>query len=302
MTIFLPVAGIDVNLLLIIGIGVFVGFIQGLLGSGGFLLTPLLIMSGVSPTVAAATGINAIVGASVSGTYAHLKAGNVDVKMGILMLIGGVAGGGAGTVVVKILRALGNLDVVIILCYVVFMAIIGVIMFVEGLSSRVTGEADSKKDSAVMRWFGRLPFRSRFKTSDVETSILSPLLLGGFVGILAAIMGVGGGFFLLPAMTYFLGMPMQVVVGTVLFQMLFTSGSVTFMQAALNHNVDAILAALLLVGSTMGAQLGARLVRHLKSDQLKLAFSLMVMAMSIKMLNDLLVSPAFFLVELGGRR
>jgi uncharacterized membrane protein YfcA len=302
MAIFLPVAGIDVNLLLIIGIGVFVGFIQGLLGSGGFLLTPLLIMSGVSPTVAAATGINAIVGASVSGTYAHLKEGNVDVKMGLLMLIGGVAGGGAGTVVVKILRALGNLDVVIILSYVVFMAIIGVVMFVEGLSSQVTGEADSKKDSAVTRWLGRLPFRTRFKTSDVETSILSPLLLGGFVGILAAIMGVGGGFFLLPAMTYFLGMPMQVVVGTVLFQMLFTSGSITFMQAALNHNVDAILAALLLMGTTMGAQLGARLVRHLKSDQLKLAFSLMVMAMSIKMLNDLLVSPAFFLVELGGRR
>jgi uncharacterized protein len=302
MTIFLPVAGIDVNLLLIIGIGVFVGFVQGMLGSGGFLLTPLLIMSGISPTVAAATGICAIVGASVSGTFAHLKAGNVDVKMGILMLIGGVLGGGIGTVIVKILRALGNLDVVIILCYVVFMAIIGVIMFVEGLSSQVKGEDDSKKDSPVMRWLAKLPLRTQFKTSGVETSILSPLLLGGFVGILAAIMGVGGGFFLLPAMTYFLGMPMQVVVGTVLFQMLFTSGSVTFMQAALNHNVDAILAALLLMGSTMGAQLGAKLVRHLKADQLKLVFSLMVMAMAIKMLNDLLASPVFFLLEIGGRR
>ncbi len=302
MTIFLPVAGIDVNLFLLIGIGALVGFIQGLLGSGGFLLTPLLIMMGVSPTVAAASGINAIVGASVSGTFTHLKAGNVDVKMGVLMLAGGVAGGGAGTVLVKILRALGNLDVVIILCYVVFMAVIGVVMFVEGLSSRVRGDTGGRPDSAVIRWLGRLPFRTTFKVSGVETSALAPLLLGGFVGVLAAVMGVGGGFFLIPAMTYFLGMPMQVVVGTVLFQMLFTSGSVTFMQAAVNHNVDAILAAVLLVGSTLGAQLGARLVRHLKADQLKVAFSLMVLAMSVKMLNDLLVAPAFFLVELGGRR
>jgi hypothetical protein len=302
MNIFLPVAGIDVNLLLIIGIGVFVGFVQGLLGSGGFLLTPLLIMLGVSPTVAAASGINAIVGASVSGTFAHLKAGNVDVKMGLFMLVGGIAGGGAGTIIVKILRAMGNLDVVIILCYVIFMAVIGVIMFVEGLSSRVKGESESPGESPVMRWLGKLPFRTHFKVSGVETSALAPLLLGGFVGVLAAIMGVGGGFFLIPAMTYFLGMPMQVVVGTVLFQMLFTSGSVTFMQAAVNHNVDAILAAILLVGTTLGAQLGARLVRRLKADQLKVAFSLMVLAMSVKMLNDLLVAPAFFLVELGGRR
>ncbi len=302
MTIFLPVAGIDVNLFLIIGIGALVGFIQGLLGSGGFLLTPLLIMMGVSPTVAAASGINAIVGASVSGTFTHLKAGNVDVKMGLLMLAGGVAGGGAGTILVKILRAMGNLDVVIILCYVIFMAVIGVIMFVEGLSSRVKGDTGGRPDSAVIRWLGRLPFRTTFKVSGVQTSALAPLLLGGFVGVLAAVMGVGGGFFLIPAMTYFLGMPMQVVVGTVLFQMLFTSGSVTFMQAAVNHNVDAILAAVLLVGATLGAQLGARLVRRLKADQLKVAFSLMVLAMSVKMLNDLLAAPAFFLVELGGRR
>ncbi|MEJ2367109.1 MAG: sulfite exporter TauE/SafE family protein [Acidobacteriota bacterium] len=302
MTIFLPVAGIDINLFLLIGVGAFVGFVQGLLGSGGFLLTPLLIMMGVNPAVATASGINAIVGASVSGTYTHLKAGHVDVKMGLLMLAGGVAGGGIGTILVKILRAMGNLDVVIILCYVVFMAVIGVIMFVEGLSSRVKGEEGSRGSSAVLKWMGRMPFQMHFKVSDVETSALAPLFLGGFVGILAAVMGVGGGFFLIPAMTFLLDMPMQVVVGTVLFQMLFTSGSVTFMQAAVNHNVDAILAAVLLVGSTLGAQMGARLVRRLKADQLKVAFSLMVMAMSIKMLNDLLVSPAFFLVELGARR
>jgi uncharacterized membrane protein YfcA len=302
MDIFLPVAGVDVNVLILVGVGIAVGFIQGMLGSGGFLLTPLLIMLGVSPSVSAASGVNAIVGASVSGTFTHLKARHVDMKLGLLMLIGGVTGGGIGTALVKILRALGNLDVVIILCYVVFMAVIGVTMFVGGLTSQVQGDVEEHRENAVQRFLGRLPFRVRFETAGVETSALAPLLLGGIVGILAAIMGVGGGFFLIPAMTYFLAMPMPVVVGTSLFQMLFTSASVTLMQAAVNHNVDAILAAALLVGSTVGAQLGARTVKHLKASQLKVAFSLLVLAMSLKFLNDLLQAPAVFLTVMGGHR
>jgi uncharacterized membrane protein YfcA len=300
--IYLPVAGMDINILWVLCAGVGVGFIQGLLGSGGFLLTPLLIMMGVSPAVAAASGINAIVGASVSGTIAHLKARNVDIKMGVLMLIGGTSGGALGTCIVKVLRAVGNLNLVILSCFVVFMAVIGVTVFVEGLSSRVQGEADVQRESSIQRLLKRLPLVTQFHTSGVETSVLAPLLLGGFVGILAAIMGVGGGFFLIPAMTYFLGMPMQVVVGTSLFQMLFTSASVTLMQAAMNHTVDAALAAMLLIGSTLGAQVGALAVHRLRADQLKVVFSLLVLAMALKMLNDLFSTPAFFLLELGGRQ
>jgi uncharacterized membrane protein YfcA len=298
MDFFFPVAGIDINVAVLICVGVAVGFVQGLLGSGGFLLTPLLIMMGVSPSVAAASGVNAIVGASVSGTFTHMRAGHVDMKLGLLMLIGGVIGGGVGTMIVKWLRSLGNLDIVIILCYVVFMAVIGVTMFVGGLTSQVQGEPRVKHDTAIHRFLRKLPFRTCFAVSGVETSLLSPLLMGGFVGALAAIMGVGGGFLLIPAMTFILGMPMSVVVGTCLFQMLFTSASVTLMQAGVNHTVDAFLAACLLIGSTFGAQLGARLVKRLDASQLKLAFSLLVLAMSLKLFNDLLEPPQVFLAAL----
>jgi uncharacterized membrane protein YfcA len=300
MDIFLPVASVNVNILLLVAMGGAVGFIQGMLGSGGFLLTPLLIMMGINPSVAAASGVNAIAGASVSGTLSHVRARHVDLKLGLLMLVGGVSGGGLGTALVKALRAMGNLDVVIILCYVVFMAVIGVTMFVGGLTSQVQGEKEEKRDTAVHRFLRRLPLRTRFETAGVETSALAPLLLGGIVGVLAAIMGVGGGFLLIPAMTFFLAIPMQVVVGTSLFQMLFTASSVTLMQAAVNHNVDAILAACLLVGSTLGAQLGAVAVRHLKASQLKVAFSMLVLTMSLKFFNDLLRAPVVFLAMLGG--
>lgn len=298
MDFFFPVAGIDINFLFLICVGAAVGFIQGMLGSGGFLLTPLLIMMGVSPSVAAASGVNAIVGASVSGTFTHLRAGHVDIKLGVLMLIGGVTGGGLGTMLVKLLRSIGNLDLVIILCYIVFMAVIGVTMFVGGLTSQVQGEPLERRETGIHRFLRRLPFRTRFTVSGVETSALAPLLMGGFVGALAAIMGVGGGFLLIPAMAFFLSMPMPVVVGTCLFQMLFTSASVTLMQAGINHTVDAFLAACLLVGSTFGAQLGARIVKRLNAGQLKLAFSLLILAMSLKFLNDLLAPPPAFLTAL----
>ncbi len=297
--VFLPVASVDVNALLLVGVGATVGFVQGMLGSGGFLLTPLLIMMGISPRVAAASAVCAIAGASVSGTFTHLRAGNVDKKMGLLLLVGGVTGGAIGTVLTRVLRELGNLDVVIILCYVLFMAVIGVSMFVGGLTSHVQGDVERPAETAVHRFLGRLPFRMRFETSGVETSLLSPLILGCVVGVLAAVMGVGGGFLLLPSMSYFLAMPMPVVVGTSLFQMLFTSASVTLMQAAVNHSVDAVLAAALLVGSTVGAQVGARAVAHLKGSQLKVAFSMIVLAMALKLLNDLMRAPAVFLVVTG---
>ena len=301
MDLFLPVAGMSVNLLLLLGLGALVGFLSGLLGvGGGFLLTPMLIMMGVSPVVSAASGTNAIVGASASGSLAHLRAGNVDVRMGLLMLAGGVLGGGAGTALVRSLRRTGNADVVIVFAYVVLLAVMGAVMFVEGLASQVKGEYETPRESAAYRWLRRLPLGLRFPASGVETSALAPLLLGALVGVLAALMGVGGGFFLIPAMTYLLAMPMRVAVGTSLFQMLFTSASVTLMQAAMNRSVDAFLALGLLVGSALGAQLGARLAKRLRGDQLKILLALLVLALSLKMFNDLLVMPPHFLAGPGG--
>ncbi|MEJ2678205.1 MAG: sulfite exporter TauE/SafE family protein [Gemmatimonadota bacterium] len=301
MHIYLPVGAMDINIAWLVCAGVGVGIVQGLLGSGGFLLTPLLIMLGVNPAVAAASGINAIAGASVSGSLAHLKAGNVDVKMGLLILAGGVSGGALGTRIVQVLRAVGNLDLVILSCYVVLMAVIGVMVFVEGLTSQVRGEEQRRRDSGVQRALRRLPLQMHFPVSGTQTSALAPFLLGAFVGVLAAIMGVGGGFILIPAMAYLLDMPMRVVVGTSLFQMLFTASSVTLMQAAVNHTVDVVLASILLIGTTLGAQLGARAAQHLRAAQLKVVFSLMVLAMSLKMLNGLLVAPPFLLKRLLGQ-
>ena len=301
MHVYLPVAAMDVNLVWVACAGIGVGVVQGLLGSGGFLLTPLLIMLGVTPAVATASGINAIVGASVSGTLTHLRVGNVDVRMGSLMLAGGVSGGALGTSIVKALRAVGNLDVVILSCYVIFMTLIGVMVFVEGLTSQVRGGSKGTRTSGVQRLLQRLPLQMRFTVSGIETSMLAPFLLGAFVGILAAIMGVGGGFILIPAMTYLLGMPMQVVVGTSLFQMLFTSSSVTLLQAAMNHTVDVVLASILLVGSALGAQLGARLGQHLRAHQLKVVFSLLVLGMSLKMLNGLFAAPESLFRQLVSR-
>ncbi len=301
MDIFLPVAGTSINAAVLVGAGVLVGFLSGLLGvGGGFLLTPLLIMLGIDPLVAAASGTNAIVGASASGTMAHLKARNVDLKMGTFMLVGGVVGGGAGTLLVRALRRAGNADVVIVLCYVTLLAVMGVVLFVEGLASQVKGEAEVRAESWGYRLLQRLPFSTSFPASGVTTSALAPVVLGFLVGVLAALLGVGGGFFLIPAMAYFLAMPMGLVVGTSLFQMLFTSAAVTIMQAAVNHSVDAFLAVGLLLGASVGAQGGARVARGLKGDQLKVVLALLLLALSVKMFDDLLVLPRHFLAAGGG--
>ncbi len=301
MTIFLPVAGISINVFLLIGVGAVVGFLSGVFGvGGGFLLTPLLIMLGIEPMVAAASDANQIVAASTSGAFAHYKEGNVDVKMGTLMLIGGVFGGGLGTFLIKVLRQTGNVDVVIRICYVVLLALVGATMLIESLTRPVSEDAVSKGDSWLDRVMIRLPWSTHFETSGVTTSALSPLLLGVLVGILAAIMGVGGGFLLIPTMTYLLRMPMRVVVGTSLFQMLFTAGATTVMQATVNHNVDIFLAIALLIGSSIGAQVGVRVGRHLSGKQLKIFLAVLVLALCVKMFLDLLIRPARILAQMGG--
>jgi len=309
--IYLPIAGSSVNTLLIFGMGGFVGLLSGIFGvGGGFLITPLLIWAGIPPTVAAASVSNGIVGASTSGTLAHYRMGNVDFKMGILLLIGGVIGGTVGVEIIKILMELGNADFLIKITYVIMLGLVGSYMFIESLQSLRKKEEfeewiekkkeEKEKESLYARIVKALPWQVKFEKSGVQFSVLVPLLLGTFVGILAAIMGVGGGFIMVPAMVYLLRMPMHVVVGTSLFQILFTCVDVTIMQARTNHIVDVILAILLLLGSTVGAQIGARISRRLKADQLKILLASIVLLVMIKMLLSLLLPPNIMIAYKGG--
>jgi uncharacterized membrane protein YfcA len=294
------------NILIPIGLGLTVGLLSGLFGvGGGFLMTPLLIMFGIPSTVAAATDANQIVAASSSGTYAHWKLGNVDFKMGTYLLIGGFSGGIVGVQAIKLLRAMGNADFAIKITYVLMLGIVGGYMFFESISSMQKKEKDTQvqgvnKESRLSKFLGALPFQTYFEKSGVTHSALVPIVLGAFVGILAAIMGVGGGFLMVPVMIYLLRMPMHVVVGTSLFQILFTCVEVTFLQAYTNHTVDFVLAILLLVGSTIGAQFGAVLGKRLKGDQLKVLLAGIILAMTLKIVFDLTSSPALLLAQAGG--
>ncbi len=304
---YLPIAGNSVNLLVILCLGGAVGLLSGIFGvGGGFLMTPLLIMFGIPPTVAAASDSNQIVGASTSGTLAHFRLGNVDFKMGILLLVGGVVGGTVGVQIIKVLRQLGNADFLINLTYVLMLGTIGSYMFVESLQSmrKVKKEFQPttrrKKESAYARILKSLPFQMEFPRSGIRLSALAPLVLGTLVGILAAIMGVGGGFVMVPVMVYMLRMPMHVVVGTSLFQILFTCMNVTIMQAWENHTVDFVLALLLLIGSSIGAQLGAKLGKKLRGDQLKILLASLVLIVMFKMLYELLARPEVLLAYVGG--
>lgn len=303
---YLPIAGNSVNMLVILGLGGGVGLLSGIFGvGGGFLMTPLLIMIGIPPTVAAATDSNQIVGASTSGTLAHFRLGNVDFKMGMLLLIGGVVGGTGGVQIIKILKQLGNADFLINITYVLMLGIIGSYMFAESLQSMRKPQKSfaaprEKKESLYGRVVRSLPWQMEFKRSGVRVSLLMPLVLGTLVGILAAIMGVGGGFIMVPVMVYLLRMPMHVVVGTSLFQILFTCVNVTIMQAWRNHTVDFVLALVLLIGSSIGAQLGAKLGKKLRGDQLKILLASLVLVVMVKMLYELLARPEVLLAYVGG--
>ena len=302
---YLPIAGSSINVLLIFSLGILVGLLSGIFGvGGGFLMTPLLIMIGVPPTVAAASDSNQIVGASTSGTLAHYRLGNVDFKMGILLLIGGVTGGTVGVQIIKILRAVGNADFLIQITYVLMLGFVGSYMFWESLQAlrkkKAAPEPPVAKDSRYARLLGKLPWQTNFETSGVRLSVLMPLGLGVFVGILAAIMGVGGGFIMVPVMVYLLRMPMHVVVGTSLFQILFTCIDVTIMQAYSNHTVDFVLALILLLGSTLGAQFGAKISKKLGGDQLKILLASIVLVVMVKMLLSLLLTPDIMVAYKGG--
>jgi len=307
LNVYLPIAGQSVNILLLLGLGGLVGFLSGLFGvGGGFLLTPLLMMAGIPPTVAAASDSNQIVAASTSGTYAHYRLGNVDFRMGLLLLLGGVLGGTVGVQLIKTLRRLGDADFVIKITYVLMLGTVGSYMFVESLqnlrkSAPVKKRAsEAGKPSLYNRIIQALPGQMGFAKSGINTSPLLPLLLGVLVGILAAIMGVGGGFIMVPIMVYMLRMPMHVVVGTSLFQILFTCINVTIMQAVYNFTVDVELAILLLLGSTVGAQFGTKIGRRLKGDQLKILLASLVLVVMIQMLVGLVITPKILLGYKGG--
>jgi hypothetical protein len=304
---YLPIAGNSVNVLLVFALGGFVGLLSGIFGvGGGFLMTPLLIMFGIPPTVAAASDSNQIVGASTSGCLAHYRLGNVDFKMGFLLLIGGVIGGFGGVQVIKILKAMGNADFLINITYVLMLGGVGAYMFIESVQSlrkkdpKEEVQVKPKKKSRYAMMMEKLPFQTDFAKSGVRISMIMPLILGVLVGVLAAIMGVGGGFIMVPIMVYLLRMPMHVVVGTSLFQILFTCINVTILQSYTNHTVDFVLAVLLLLGSTLGAQFGTRISRKLKGEQLKILLATLVLAVMVKMLLNLLLTPDVLLAYAGG--
>ena len=303
--IYLPIAQHSVALPVVVGLGFVVGLLSGLFGvGGGFLMTPLLIMIGIPPTVAAASDSNQIVAASASGTYAHYRLGNVDFKMGIYLLIGGVIGGTGGVQIIRILRQMGNADFLIKITYVIMLGFVGGYMFFESLQGLRDGKSPVRavpqnRNSVYSRFIQTLPYQTRFDKSGIVLSPVIPLFLGGVVGILAAIMGVGG-FVMVPVMVYLLRMPMHVVVGTSLFQVLFTCIDVTIMQAYSNRTVDFVLALLLLIGSTFGAQIGARLSTRLKEDQLKIFLAVLVLVVMVKMLFSLVLPPHTLLSYHGG--
>ncbi len=294
MQIYLPIAEMSANILLLLGMGGAVGFLSGVFGvGGGFLMTPLLIFIGVPAAVAVGTEANQIVAASVSGVIAHWRRQNVDFKMGGVLLVGGIAGSSFGVWLFSILRGLGQIELVISLCYVVFLGIIGALMLGESLRAmlRRRGTARARHKLHQHYWVHGLPFKMRFRRSKLYISALLPLGIGFVVGMLAAIMGVGGGFIMVPAMIYLLGMPTSVVVGTSLFQIIFVTANVTFLQAVNNFTVDVLLALILLTGGVIGAQFGTRAGGRLSGEQLSGLLAVIVLAVCGKVLFDLISTP-----------
>ncbi|WP_424940545.1 sulfite exporter TauE/SafE family protein [Aliiroseovarius sp. S253] len=300
MQIYLPIAEVSVNAFLLLGLGGIVGILSGMFGvGGGFLMTPLLFFIGIPPAVAVATEANQIVASSFSGVLAHLKRKTVDLRMGCVLLVGGLIGAALGVQLFNALKAIGQVDLLVKLSYVLFLGIIGSLMFVESLRALMKSRGGhSVPKRRKHTWVHNLPFKMKFRTSGLYISVIPPILVGVLVGILAAIMGVGGGFIMVPAMIYLLGMPTKVVVGTSLFQIIFVTAFTTLLHATTNFTVDMGLAVLLLVGGVIGAQIGARIGVRLKAEQLRVLLAFMVLAVCGKLGLDLLIQPAE-LFELG---
>ena len=293
MQLYLPIAEVSVNAFLLLGIGGLVGVLSGMFGvGGGFLMTPLLFFIGIPPAVAVATGANQIVASSVSGALAHLRRRTVDLRMGTVLLVGGLAGAALGIQIFNVLRARGQVDLLVQLSYVFFLGAIGALMLVESLRALRRARRAAARPRRQHGWMHALPFKMRFRASGLYLSVLPPLAVGLVVGVLVAIMGVGGGFIMVPAMIYLLGMPTKVVIGTSLFQIVFVTAFTTLLHAITNQTVDVLLALLLLLGGVVGAQVGARLGTRLKAEQLRILLALLVLSVCGKLALDLLLEPA----------
>ncbi|MEO0693309.1 MAG: sulfite exporter TauE/SafE family protein [Pseudomonadota bacterium] len=293
MQIYLPIAEVSVNAFLLLGLGGMVGVLSGMFGvGGGFLMTPLLFFIGIPPAVAVATEANQIVASSFSGVLAHLRRRTVDFRMGTVLLIGGLIGAALGVQLFNALKAVGQVDLLVRLSYVVFLGIIGSLMFVESLNAIRKTRAGALPTRRKHTWIHNLPFKMKFRTSGLYISVIPPVIVGVLVGVLAAIMGVGGGFIMVPAMIYLLGMPTKVVVGTSLFQIIFVTAFTTLLHATTNFTVDMVLAVLLLIGGVIGAQVGTQIGTKLKAEQLRILLAIMVLAVCGKLAFDLLVMPA----------
>ncbi|MGF0537480.1 sulfite exporter TauE/SafE family protein [Agrobacterium sp. ES01] len=304
MTIYLPIAELSVNIFIILGMGAAVGFLSGMFGvGGGFLITPLLIFYNIPPIVAVATGANQVVASSVSGAMTHFRRGTLDIKLGCVLLAGGLCGASAGVWLFSLLRRLGQIDLFISLLYVVLLGSIGTLMLVESvraLRRAARNEAPAPRRPGQHSWVHRLPFKMRFKKSKIYLSVLPIIALGFCIGALTP-MGIGGGFILVPAMIYLLRIPTGVVVGTSLFQIIFVSAFTTVAQAATNYSVDIVLALMLMVASVVGAQYGVRVGQKLRGEQLRALLGLLVLAVGTRLAIALVLTPDdLFSVAVGG--
>jgi uncharacterized membrane protein YfcA len=294
MDIYLPIAQVTQDVFVLLGLGLIMGFLSGMFGiGGGFLLTPMLIFIGVPQPVAVASSTNQLVGVSLSGALNHWRRGNIDLKMGTVLVAGGIVGSLAGVQLFSMLRRLGQIDLVISLSYVILLSTLGTMMMIESVGAIVRARQPGARRRRLHQhtWFHRLPFKMRFRRSKLYISALLPITLGFTVGILSAVLGIGGGFLIVPAMIYILGMPASVVPGTSLFQTVFIATSATILQAVTNQTVDGLLALLMLVGSSVGVQYGARYGARLSGEYLRVGLAMLILAVGAKLLFDLTVPP-----------
>ncbi len=308
MHVYLPIAEMSVNIFVYLGLGAAVGFLSGLFGvGGGFLLTPLLIFLGIPPVVAVGTGTANVVATSVSGAVAQYRRNNVDIKMGVVMLSGGLIGSSIGVETVRLLRKAGLFDLVISLSYVTFLGVIGALMMIESLNTyrkASAGVAVSTRKPGQHSWVDGLPFKMRFHRSKLYISAIPPALIGMFVGFMAAVMGIGGGFVIIPAMIYLLRMSTSVVIGTSLFQIVFVAAFTTILHAIQNKSVDVVLAALLMMGGVLGAQFGAVAGQRLKGEELRILLASLILIVCIRLAFDLVSAPdeLFSFGAIGGAK
>lgn len=293
MEIYLPIAELPLNVFVLLGLGLATGFLSGMFGvGGGFLLTPILIFIGVPPAVAVGSGANQLVATSLSGLFAHFRRGNVDLKMGGVMMVGGLGGSFLGVWAFKELRAIGQIDLVISLSFVTFLLVVGGLMGAESAQAILRRQRGVQRRKAHQHtWVHGLPFKMRFRKSKLYVSAFAPVAIGFVTGLLASVMGIGAGFIMIPAMIYVLGMATNVVIGTSLLQIVLVASVATVLHAANNQTVDILLVVLLSAGAVFGAELGARTGLKLRAEQLRALLALIVLLVAGRLVFALTVPP-----------